>query len=161
PLFPREQIGLTGENSPLDPCIYSRYESGSPTRSRGDTTRHPWARNVASSGSESAIDRHSSIGIGTRRGRSITALKASAFLAEDRCVSAELVEEEVHVRGDLLDVLAGEADVGRGAGVQQRGAITQLEALDQPPEGLRVGALRERCRLEVFVHQILPWRSST
>ena len=80
---------------------------------------------------------------------------AAANTPEDRCVSAELVEEEVHVRGDLLDVLAGEADVGRGAGLQQRGAITQLEAVDQPPEGLRVGALRERCRLEVFVHQIL------
>ena len=34
---------------------------------------------------------------------------AAANTPEDRCVSAELVEEEVHVRGDLLDVLIGAA----------------------------------------------------
>ena len=61
----------------------------------------------------------------------------------------------IEIGGTKLQLVAGEADVGRGAGLQQRGAITQLEAVDQPPEGLRVGALRERCRLEVFVHQIL------
>ena len=81
---------------------------------------------------------------------------AAANATENGCVCAELVEEEVHIRADLVDVLAGEADVGRGAGLQQRGSITQLEAVDQPPEGLRVGALRERRRLEVFVHEV-PW----
>ena len=80
---------------------------------------------------------------------------AAANTSEDGCVGTELVQEEVNVRGDLVDVLAGEADMGRGAGFQQRGAITQLEAVDQPPEGLRVCALRERRRLEVFVHEVL------
>jgi hypothetical protein len=80
---------------------------------------------------------------------------ATANTTEDGSVSAELVKEEVNVRGDLVDVLAGEADVGRGAGFQQRGAITQLEAVDQPQEGLRVGTLRERRRLEIFVHEVL------
>src|SRR6267142_790827 len=80
---------------------------------------------------------------------------ATANTTEDGSVSAELIKEEVNVRGDLVDVLAGEADVGRGAGFQQRGAITQLEAVDQPSEDLRVGALRERHRLEVFVHEVL------
>jgi len=80
---------------------------------------------------------------------------ATANTTEDGSVSAELIKEEVNVRGDLVDVLAREADVGRGAGFQQRGAITQLEAVDQPPEGLRVGTLRERRRLEIFVHEVL------
>src|SRR5216683_6094417 len=80
---------------------------------------------------------------------------AAANTIEDGCVGTELVQEEVNVSGDLFDVLAGEADMGRGAGFQQRGAITQLEAVDQPPEGLCVCALRERRRLEVFVHEVL------
>jgi hypothetical protein len=43
-------------------------------------------------------------------------IHAAANATEDRRVSAELVQEEVHMRGDLVDVLAGEANVGRGAG---------------------------------------------
>ena len=45
--------------------------------------------------------------------------------------------------------------MGRGPGFEQRRAITEIEAIDQLPEGLRVGALRERRRLEVFVHEVV------
>src|SRR5262245_25748140 len=79
---------------------------------------------------------------------------AAANTTEDGGIRAELIEQEVHVRGELVDVLTGEADMLRGTSFEQRGAITQLEAIDQPPEGLRVCALRERRRLEVFVHEI-------
>jgi hypothetical protein len=79
---------------------------------------------------------------------------AAAHTTEDGGVRPELVDEEIHVRRDLVDVLTREADMFRGASFEQRGAITQFEAVDQPPKGLRVGAPGERRRLEVFVHEI-------
>ena len=87
---------------------------------------------------------------------------AAANATENGCVCAELVEEEVHIRADLVDVLAGEADVGRGAGLPATPA--------RSPSSKRSISRRKACALALFANgaglrssstRFLCWCSST